>query len=180
VINADKIVELLRFAENEYQKLFAYYLNYDPQQKCLINLRYQSNGSQPTGFAVDGSFMCASPASGTAGAGAFSLNRATYNWIGPIDRNNWREKLILLASNVNQLRSLEWPIMIQTGNMGTESYFPNYDQGYDFTSLNWHLAFPVVTGPLLNPTGPHAGVHTPELQHQGHGWKPSLGRRLEP
>src|SRR5262245_51401656 len=33
VVNADQIVELLRFAEVEYEKLFPYYLNYDPAQK---------------------------------------------------------------------------------------------------------------------------------------------------
>jgi len=163
-------IQALAQASREFDKLKGYFLAYDAVNKRLANFEMEGAASPAEYTAADNSYAASSagspssmgsditPISGLPSVGTAKLSGVlTLPSVGEVNADNWREKLRQLASNINQLTALQWPIYVETGRgyfstKGDWSNFSAHDI-YSSEEIYFPGAFSTMGGsdPYSNP-----------------------------
>ena len=179
ITSVDHALRCMKEAAAQINSLSKRYLAYDVKRKTWINTRHFINGFDsitvvnPTGFSWD--YKNSDADNNTQFKGShldiFSINP------DEIDLGNWREKLIQLASNINQFRAFQINTSgtktHPTGLLNTQVYeappivdtedcrihpLPFYYAKYN---LEIQLKFPHLVGPAATPMTPSASARAP-------------------
>jgi len=140
-------IAALNVASKEFDLLKRFFVAFDRSRnryinlQCIANLNFapkdplydsDSNGS----FAYNGSDENTS----------FRCSAINLPSVGSFNEQNWRDKLRVLASNIDQLRAIEWPYSrLQGGYSVTPGAGTDLYSSYQ--SSNWSITFPAFVPP---------------------------------
>ncbi|MES2568843.1 MAG: hypothetical protein V4710_02170, partial [Verrucomicrobiota bacterium] len=160
ITSLEQVISVLNVASECFDRIKAKYVAFDPNTNQLVNLTHTSPGSRPPTFVPTSSSTWASgeawkltvdpnqPNSPESNSylTSFVTSGIKLPSVGRIDETNWQVKLRLLASNIEHLRALTWPVKYQAAiaRFGREQWAGDDRWKYEkiVRNSNWTVDFP--------------------------------------
>lgn len=157
-------IAALNHASSVFEGMKWQFVAYDSNKRRFANLRQSATNEAVLNFKQKGG---AQPwiTGSDIGTTGFFFAQPDLPSVGQFDEQNWRSKLQLLASNINQLKALTWPVTWQSATAQFGDYpdwvdsqteprptpptvFPiNFDGSDGGKALEWTVNFPNFEAP---------------------------------